>query len=164
MKVYFLTLLSASLMVALIGLVVPEGKSGGVCKAVKLTTSLFLICVLIVPLKGMIVGCRSLADGDISFSGDAPTDAEELRRQAQERLSAASEGYFVQLLTKTLEEKFSVEPGQLRCSVRFGGEADALYPEKVTVILSGQAIWKDPEPIEEFVRSLLGCVCETAIE
>lgn len=164
MKVYFLTLFSASLIAALIGLLTPEGKDGGLLKVVKLLTSLFLVCVLISPVKSMVSGCRSLADGNFSLPGEEDSDADALRREASERLSAASKEYFVQRLTKMLEEKFSVEPGQLRCVVRFGGAEDALYPEKVTVILSGRAIWLDPEPIETYVRSLLNCVCETAIE
>ena len=51
----------------------------------------------------------------------------------------------------------------VRCAVEWK-TGEPATPERITVILSGGAIWKDPEKLEAFVRDLIGCDCVTAIE
>ena len=50
------------------------------------------------------------------------------------------------------------------CAVLWEEEDGIAAPARVTVILSGGSIWKDPNAIEATVSALLGCECVTAIE
>ncbi len=68
------------------------------------------------------------------------------------------------MLTVTIEKQFGIEAGEVRCLVAWEQEGETLTPTRVTVVLSGKAIWKDPHAIEAFVTELLGCDCTTAIE
>jgi hypothetical protein len=82
----------------------------------------------------------------------------------QDALDNASRDYFEGMLTQTLCNEFNIVEDELRVRVEWSGEGENLRPKKVTVILSGKAIWKNPAKIEEYVSSLLGCACVSAIE
>lgn len=164
MEAYVITLISASFAATLIGILSPRGEGGGIFAHVKLLTSLFLICVLISPLKSVIQGISDFATGDWeSLWGES--DAEnDYRDQMNDAMQEASVEYFTQMLTKTLESQFDMESGTVRCFVEWEMREQELRPVQVRVILSGGSIWKDPHAIEAFVSELLGCSCVTAIE
>ncbi len=157
MKSYLLSLLAASLTVALVGILAPSKSQ----KYIRFLSSLFLICVLIAPLPQLLTSIKE--DGIPGLSGD-PSDPSDYANQMEEALNQASGAYFADMLTKLIEERFSISEGLVRCSVKWNTDADRMVPERVTVILSGSAIWKNPSEIEAFVTSLLGCPCNSAIE
>ncbi len=84
--------------------------------------------------------------------------------ELQNALDNASRQYFEGMLTQTLCEQFEIAEDDIRTHVEWSGDGDNLRPKKVTVILSGKAIWKNPAKIEEYVSSLLDCDCVSAIE
>ena len=154
MKTYLLSLLGASLAVALIGILAPAGAS----KHMKLISSLFLICILIAPLPRAIGSVWSMAE-DFTTQGGQSGSPSDYNGQMQEAVNSASKTYFAQTLTQLLEQQFSIPPGEVRCSIRW-----AEGTEQITLILSGSAVWKNPADMEQFVTELLGCECVTAIE
>lgn len=164
MKEYLLTLVAAALIAALIGILSPDGERGGIAKHLKLLTSLFLICVLISPLHSVLTGLKDLANGNLSLPNFGTDTEDDYRQQMDEALDGATESYFSDMLTQTLESQFSIATGDVACRVEWVREGETHKPLRVTVILSGKAIWKDPKPIEDFVSELLGCECRTAIE
>ena len=164
MKNYLLTLIAASLVAVLIGILSPDGERGGIAKHMKLLTSLFLVCVLINPLQSGIVGLQKLMQGELSLPELDDTTQEDHLQQMEDVLNGASVNYFCDMLTETLEQNFSIENGSVRCRVEWEQTGETLTPTRVTVVLSDKAIWKDPREIEAFVSELLGCECVTAIE
>ena len=164
MKAYFLSLIAAAMIAALVGILTPGGEKGGIAKHVKLLTSLFLVCVLISPLKETLVGLRAWLDGGLELPNLENPEEDSYKQQMDEALQGASTAYFTQMLTQMLEQRFSIATGEVRCGVQWQSENGSLSPVRVTVILSGKAIWRDPEAIERFVEELLGCKCVSAIE
>ena len=164
MKNYFLTLIAASLVAVLVGILSPDGERVGIAKHMKLLTSLFLVCVLINPLQSGIVGLQKLMNGELSLPELDGSGQEDHLQQMEDVLNGASVNYFCDMLTETIEGQFSIEKGSVRCLVEWEQTGETLTPGRVTVILSGKAIWKDPREIEAFVSELLGCECVTAIE
>ena len=163
MKEYLLALLAASLCAMLIGLLSPHGEGGGLGAHVKLLLALFLICVLVTPLSEAVGTVRDWLAGDLPFL-EAEENEEDYREQLESSLTESSKGYFVQRLTETLRQKFSLENGTVRCVVQWNeGESD-IRPTRVTVLLSGSGIWKDPHAIREFTEELLQCECVVAVE
>ncbi len=158
MKEYLLSLLAASLCVALVGILAP----GSSQKYIRFIASLFLICVLVTPLP-RVLSSISAPEGlpDLIGGSSQPSDYKDRMEEALEQASGA---YFAEMLTQLIEERFSIPEGSVRCTVKWQDGGDRLTPERVTVILSGSAIWKNPSEIEAFVSSLLGCECVTAIE
>ncbi len=163
MEGYLTGLIIASLAAALIGLLSPRGQRDGIAKHMKLLTSLFLVCVLIAPLESAIEGLQGFL-GELEIPGESAGDKDGYREEMDEALGNASTAYFTQMLTQTLEKEFSITQGEVRCRVEWEKNADVLTPTRVTVVLSGRAVWKDPGAIEAFVKELLGCECVSAIE
>lgn len=163
MKTYFLSVAAAALIAAICSVLVPSGDGGGIAKHVKLLTSLLLVCVLIAPLGDLIEGLRGTVSGDVTFPWEENGESDGTE-DLQNRLDEVSTAYFTELLTETLEREFAIEKGDLRCAIQWEGEDENMRPAKVTLLLSGRAIWKDSEAMESFVTDLLGCECISAIE
>ena len=164
METYLLSLLTAACMSALIGILTPDGTGGGIARHMRLLISLVLLCLLIAPIRDALSFFKDFASGDLTPPHTDVTDKSDYQTQMEDALNSSSKLYFIQLLTEMLENGFSIENGDVRCAVRWSESTETLSPTRITVILSGRAIWKDPAPIEDFVTSLLGCECVTAIE
>ena len=162
MKDYLLALLSTALLTSLVGILAPAGIRGSTARHLRLLCSLVLLCVLISPLKDAGGSLRDALEQLLPPSVDSAPDGE--REALQEALDEASVGYFLARLTESLEQHFSIESGCVRVRLRWERTEEGLTPTHATVLLSGSAIWKDPEEIEQFVTALLGCACVSAIE
>lgn len=159
MQTYLLSLLGGALAAALVGILAPEGAS----RHIRLVSSLFLICVLVAPLPKAIGSVSSWFE-ELEEAADAgESGGGDYAAQLEAAMESASRSYFAQSLTQMLEQRFSIPAGEIRCSVRWQ-QGEELRPERVTLVLSGSAIWKNPAEMEEFVTGLLGCECVTAIE
>ena len=158
MQTYLLSLLGGALAAALVGILAPEGAS----RHIRLVSSLFLICVLVAPLPKAIGSVSSWFE-ELEEAADAGESGGDYAAQLEAAMESASRSYFAQSLTQMLEQRFSIPAGEIRCTVRWQ-QGEELRPERVTLVLSGSAIWKNPAEMEEFVTGLLGCECVTAIE
>lgn len=159
MKSYLYALLLVALAAAITGILSPEGEKGGILKHIRLLSALLLICVLILPIQSGISYLFSLQNGEIPLpEWTIPSDSG--KEELQDHLDLVSKEYFADQLSARLESQFAIASGEVRCIVQWDGES----PSLVTVVLSGKAIWKDPEKIENFVKELIGCNCQTAIE
>ncbi len=164
MEAYVISVIAASLIATVIGILTPRGERGGIAAHVKLLTSLFMICVLVSPLKGVIQRIEELSSGDWrDLFGEVAVE-EDYRAQMEHTMQEASTEYFTQMLTQALESQFDMQSGTVRCCVEWSPDSENLHPTRVTVILSGASIWKNPHAIESFVTELLDCTCVTAIE
>ena len=163
MTSYLISLVSASLAVSLISILAPEGSGGGIGKHIRLLSALFLICVLIAPVGQLIGGIRDLANGNFTLPEIALPNEEDGNLQLQSSLDDASKQYFLDSLTILLLQEFSIEEGDLSCKAVWSEQEGQTLPKRITIILSGSAIWKDPNKIQSFVTELLGCECITAI-
>ena len=159
MQTYLLSLLGGALAAALVGILAPEGAS----RHIRLVSSLFLICVLVAPLPKAIGSVSSWFE-ELEEAADAgESGGGDYAAQLEAAMESASRSYFAQSLTQMLEQRFSIPAGEIRCTVRWQ-QGEEPRPERVTLVLSGSAIWKNPAEMEKFVTGLLGCECVTAIE
>ena len=157
MKSYLLSLFGACVVAILAEMILPERAE----KFFRLITSLFLVCVLIAPLPRAARAIQKITRDLFSQAQEEET-LDRYNEEMQATVDEASRTYFVQMLTATLCERFNIKSSDLTCSVTWDQEGEPSV-ERVTLILSGSAIWKDPEPMEEFVSGLLGCECVSAI-
>ena len=155
MNAYFLSLLGAALLAALVGTLSPEG---GLGKTLRLLTSFVLICVIAAPLPGLIA---KLSDIPNQTQNEQPFDFSE---RSQAALDTASRSYCARALTAHLEEKFNLSSGEIRCAISWSESENGAKPQHITLILSGSAKWKNPQTIQSYVSELLGCSCDSAID
>ena len=162
-KTYMLSIFATALLITVVDILAPASAGSGLSKHLKLVTSLVFICILISPTVALAERLGEFAKGnwELGIEGEIENHyAEEL----QKALDDASRQYFEGMLTQTLCEQFEIAEDDIRTHVEWSGDGDNLRPKKVTVILSGKAIWKNPAKIEEYVSSLLDCDCVSAIE
>ena len=159
-KTYLLSIFATALLITVVDILAP---GGGVSKHLKLVTSLVFVCILISPSLAFAEKLKDFANGDWEFAIEGDME-EHYSSELQNALDDASKEYFENMLELTLCKEFDIAEENLRVAVEWIGDAENLRPKKVTVILSGKAIWKNPAKIEEYVTSLLGCTCVSAIE
>lgn len=162
MKEYLLSLLVASMLLTLVGILSPKGSNGGLSGHVRLVGALVWICLLVVPLFHLVSQFRQTWDDELIFEQESVIP--DCQAQLNEAIDKASKDYFCDMLTQTLEERFSLTAGTLRCTVKWMQVESGIKPEQVTLFLSGSAIWQSPTLLEEFVTDLIGCKCITVIE
>ena len=162
-KSYVLSIFATALLITVVDILAPTGTGSGLSKHLKLVTSLVFVCVLISPTVSLAQRLMELANGNLDF--EIEEDMEDYySNELQNVLDDASRQYFEEMLTDTLCKEFEIVEDDIRIHVAWDDTDESLRPQKVTVILSGKAIWKDPAKIEAYVTSLLGCACATAIE
>ena len=162
MKEYFISLLAAAVLITLFGMLAPEG---GISKHLRLLLGLFLVCAVISPLSSLIGRIDDWKNGDVVFPWDKEEAEENYEQQRDEALAQASKDYFVQSLTQMLEREFSISSGYVECRMEWHlTESGEERPSKITVLLSGSAIWTDPQKIQRFVTDLLSCECVVALK
>ena len=161
MKTYFLTLIASALCIAMISIIAPDGI---ISKYVRLLSSLLLICVLLSPIKDLTNTLRDITEGNFSLPQFDLPDRDEAQDEFDSQLDNTSKTYFLQSLARLLEREFNIEPGEVRCVATWNDSGEESIPLRVTVVLSGGAIWKNPKEIEAYVAKLVGCECITAIE
>ena len=162
-KTYILSIFVTALLITVVDILAPASSGGGLSKHLKLVSSLVLVCLLISPTVSLAERLGEFANGDweLDIEGDVK---DHYSSELQDALDNASKEYFEGMLTKTLCEEFAIAEDDLRVRVEWIGDGENLHPKKVTFILSGKAIWKNPAKIEEYVSSLLNCDCVSAIE
>ncbi len=162
-KAYIISIFATALLITVVDILAPSGANSGLSRHLKLVTSLVFVCILISPTVSLVEHIREFASGnwELDIEGDMQ---DHYSSQLQDALDDASKEYFEGMLEQTLCEQFEILEDDIRVRVDWVGEGENLRPEKVTVILSGKAIWKNPAKIEEYVSSLLDCDCVSAIE
>lgn len=162
-KTYVLSIFATALLITVVDILSPAGTNSGLSRHLKLVCALVFVCILISPTVSLAKKLQDFANGEWEWTVEGDVE-DHYSEQLQDALDDASRQYFEGMLKQTLCKEFEIVEDELRCHVEWYGEGENLRPKKVTVILSGKAIWKNPAKIEEFVSSLLGCACVSAIE
>lgn len=162
MNAYLFSLLTLCLAVMTLGVLLPSSGRGGLGRYAGLLISLLLIVCLISPVKTLLEGLLSIADGEISMTTPLPSDKEELQKELQNALDESSRIYFAGMLSMTLEREFSIPAGEVEAVILWNEVGNA--PASVTLLLSGSAVWKNPAPMEAYVSELLDCPCTSAVK
>ena len=161
-KVYLLSIFATALLITVVDILAPASASG-LSKHLKLVLSLVFVCVLISPTITLAERLLDFSNGNWEFEMEGEIE-DHYSKELQDALDDASKEYFEGMLKETLCKEFSILEDDLRVRVEWAGNNEDLRPQKVTVILSGKAIWKDAGKIEAYVTSLLGCDCVSAID
>lgn len=163
MKEYLLSVIAAALFAAMIWILSPAGSGKGISAHLRLACALFLLCILLSPLKNALSNVKNWINGGFEEALPPATDKEEYAHIMEEAMNASSKTYLSELLIHRLENEFSIPSGDVRCVMQWEN-ANGARPVRVSIILSGNAIWRDPKDIEAYVEDLLGCECVSAIE
>ena len=148
---YLYTLAAASVLISLICALAPSSAA----QHVKLLCSLCVICLLCAPLGEAI---RAVKEGELALP---PEWTEPPAEESEQDRNQAAESLLAGQLQDLLQKEFALDPGE--CSI-YAEWSDAGKVTKITLVLSGKAIWRDPDPIKAYVQGLMGCPCVVVLD
>lgn len=169
MNGYIYSIVCIAAAVGIVCVIAPDGTKSGIKKHLKLVCSLCLLCVLISPVASFINNVRNfLSDGrDAIMDG---LNRDELQGSYESIYDKYFEGNYGenvgQAVKRSLSERFGIPESECRVNVGFAdNNGDGVKePSKVTVILGGRSVLRDPKEIKSFVSELLGCECVCAVD
>lgn len=147
---YFYTLAVAAVAISVLLAIAP----GGMKSHLRTLCALCMICLVCMPLSGLL---RILREGEIEI----PEDWEQPEVEQESGYEQFSEQMLSGQLTLLLEQNLGISQDDVQVYAEWDGQGGLV---RVTLVLSGKAIWQDPAPIRTYVQGLLGCPCVIAIE
>ena len=146
---YLYSLALAAVLVALVCTLVPESA----VQHAKLLCSLCVIALLISPVMSLV---QAVGQG----AWEIPEAWQEGEGEEQD-YAQFSDALVVGQLQVLLEREQGLSPKECRILVQWGEDGGV---REVTLLLSGKAIWRDPDPIIAYVEELLDCTCKVVLE
>ena len=146
---YLYSLALAAVLVALVCTLVPESA----VQHAKLLCSLCVIALLVSPVMSLV---QAVGQG----AWEIPEAWQEGEGEEQD-YAQFSDALVVGQLQVLLEREQGLPPKQCRVLVEWGEDGGV---KAVTLLLSGKAIWRDPDPIIAYVEGLLECKCKVVLE
>lgn len=169
MREYVYSVVCFSCAAGLVLMLAPDGVRQGLKKHVKFIGALCLICILIKPTTDFLDAVDRLGKED--FSGILDSESEgELYDKYEEIYQNYLDGSYGENIGEAvkdaLDERFNIEKENCRVLTEFSDkDGDGVRePKKITVVLSGEAKFKEPESIKSFVSELFECDAAVAIE
>ena len=167
MKPYILSLLSASLVAAVVELIAPKGEGGRMASHIRMVAGLYLLVALLNPLKEGISLLRSMADGDLVsrvesiIHSDAETDYHGVFGDSLATIGADEVSAWV---TEAMETRFSIPPEGCVVWASCEYTDDTLTVTEVRISLHSPYTLSDPHPMEAYYGDQLGCPCYVTVD
>lgn len=134
---------------------------------VRMIAGLFLLVVLLNPLKEGIALLRSAAEGALTeyLTVVVPDDMnEDYEGVFHDTLTFVGQEEVKAWVVSALESEFGILPSECRTSVTCAVEEDMLTVCEVRIALSGKYAAENPHPIESCVTEALGCPCYVTVD
>ena len=169
MKNYMYSLISFSFAFGILLALAPDGVRKGLKNHVKLIGVLSLLCILISPATTFIESLGHLVSGDASIIF-GELRKEELYDKYEEIYESCLDGSYGENVGAAVKDslfaRFGIKKENCRVLTELSdSDGDGVRtPEKITVILSGEDRFRDPEKIMEFVWEIFGCESTVALE
>ena len=167
MSGYIYSIVCVSAAIGIACALSPDGVGGGLKKHIKLVCALCFLCVLIGPFMGVLDGVKNTFE-DIGHGLEG--DDEDIRSEYDRIYTEFIEGGYGDKIEDAVRELLASELGisekNVRATVRFEDKNGDGAKEigKITVILGGKDIFRDPDEIKACIAQTFGCECECAIE
>lgn len=148
----------------------PEGVQSGIKKHLKLVCALCLLSVMIAPVSKFINNVRDFFESDGSDIFGEAGGEDELRGTYESIYNKYLEGGYSDnvgaAVKDILYERLGIAKESCQINVEFADkDGDGTRePSKITVILTGSEIFRDPDPIKSLVSEVFECDCECAID
>lgn len=173
----FIPLLTVSLAAVLIEALFPEDGSPGLAGALRLITGLCVLLTLLAPLRAGTRFLRTIAEGDPEAAADwlesygrdiAGAGVIDPDRGLDNMIASSGADGIASWVMEQMNERFGIPPSSCRVIVdadfSSGSGSDAAFcVRSVSIVLSGEAILKNPHLIEEWIGGQLGCECRVAV-
>lgn len=163
---YLIHVVSAVVAGTLAELLPPDGEEGS-GRMLKLLVSLLILCVIALPLLELLSGAPDALLGQIedyfdALEEDGQTVYDEYAAQTMEYIRAESADQAEIELAALLASHFDISRENIQVEITLSSGEEGISLKKVTVLLSGSAVFADPYAIEEYLAVLFGSETECA--
>ncbi len=149
-----LSLFGVCLAAALGELLLPKTASAGTRKLLHFLTGLLVLVLILTPFLGFLQEHGSFLEGEIAWEEEPKQDFEQIFRDAIKAQSGEDlkEGLYALLATE-----YGIARKDCSIVILFSGEGDLMH---VSVFLSGEALFQNPERLETALQKKLQCTVE----
>ncbi len=165
MTPYILSLAAASLAAALVELLAPKGEGGRLAAGIRMVAGLFLLVALLSPLRAGLELLVGLSDGTVDLPAGVPSvEAEDYESTLQASILSLGEAELTAWVGETLRTAFGVSPEEVEVTPVWA-ESETLPPPlaELCIVLSGEAMFANPHPMEAYFTDALGCPCRVSV-
>ena len=165
--VFSIVCFASAVGIALI--IAPEGTRRGLKKHLTLISTLCLICLLINPMAELMDTVSALDGAELDELLGIGGEGELYDKYEAIYQSYLDGGYgenIGEAVKDALYGRFGIKKENCRVLTEFADKNGdgAREPRKITVILSGEAKFKEPDGIKTFISELFECEAAVAIE
>ncbi len=158
-----MSVMCISVIGSLISMLAPDGEGGGIGKSMQLCLGLCVVLVAVNPIKDIVYQVNNLDIGEIA--GGYGESEDKYGDYFDSAYTAAEIENLKEGIYSLLSDRYGIDRGECRLSVRlFESEETKKEIESIYITLSGMAIFKNTEEIEEYLGELFACEIITAIE
>ncbi len=136
----------------------PEGERG-IFGYIKLSAGICVLCVAISPISSFVGSLYSL-ELDFDMSDKNMASLETLENIYEDMLREASGVDISEKLSVMICRDLGVKNEDIEVFVETIKEGGVSKVKKVSVVLSGKAVFGDPRKISEYIASVASCECE----
>ena len=169
MKNYLISLVIVALCTGITEFMIPERIANGIKSNIKLIGSLCTICILIAPILPIINKygrienyieksldfIKSEYNSKLSELGNNFDICDENEIYKDALLFTARESV-EKYIVKQLNDKFDIKTENCKIRIEFSEDMDGYaYVSKITIILKGADVWKNPYEIEKYFEDKL---------
>jgi hypothetical protein len=151
MSGYFTVLLCASVISSFAVALVPETRGDSLSKQVRFVSSLMIAILTLAPFAAVIKGADSMIDNFVIPQASGGTSGEDW--VITESAELIEEG-----ITKLVADKFSLDINEVKTTLTLDdSDPQAVVIKKITITLTGKALWAPSDDIEKYVSDTFGC-------
>lgn len=164
MKDYIISVIIVSVCSGFATRIIPENSNSGTGKSIKFLCMLCVVSTLILPLAPALKNyssIKSLVDSFLSvLDFEYDSTSEDYENMFNQSLNNVTTECVEDSVKKLLNEKFNISFDNMSVKAEIFAHKDGkYYISQITVILSDNAVWKNPYRIEELIKSTYGCDC-----
>lgn len=155
---YLISVIGAALIGGVITAALPDSGGGGALKKyVGFIASLCVLCIIISPAMKALDVVSEFFDGGLD--GWLEEHGQSYEDQYYGYLASYGKENAEEGIRELICREFSIDPENCHISAEVSESDGKLGLDRIKVILSGSAVFKNPYEIEEYLSDLFECEC-----
>ena len=159
---YLMSVIGAALISGVITAALPDNGGGGaVKKYVGFIASLCVLCITIAPATNALDTLSEFFDGGLD--GWIEKSEADYKNDYYAYLKSYGKENAEEGIRELICSEFSIDREECHISAEVSEENGELRLDRIRVMLSGSAVFKNPYRIEEYLSDLFGCECSVGV-
>ena len=166
---YILPVIFTALIAAVAEFLSPAGEGNGLSNHIKLVAGLCITIALLSPIRDGFDLLQGVVNGE--YIEELPEEilpsdglSNDYNSVFSERLESLTRAELEEEIRRVLNSEFDISDDNARIITELSDANGTVTLKRITVVLSKNAVFKNPHKINERLSSYFNCECEVAIE